>query len=333
MAPRPLYAVLNEAADAYGNAIALRQPTGNGEYRTWTWPEYRDAAREIACGLRRLGVGKRDIVALYSETRAEFYLADLGIMSSGAIAAALYTSYAPAEVVKNIHASDASDVFVETPKAMDMLLSATGGRTLDVRWILLTGERDGVMNLDRLCESGRRLLAKDPVVFDKIQSDFTADDHAILYTTSGATGEPKMALATHAAIVANLDMTPEKLPLLPTDSTIAFLPSAHIAQRIVIELIPIHRGVEVWFSESLAKLPNEMKSIRPTFLLAPPRVWERVFASISAEIRKRGAITRKMFHGAVGLGAKASELKQAGKPIPRWMKRLLKLSNRLGFSS
>jgi long-chain acyl-CoA synthetase len=332
MAPRTVYAVLNEAAEAYGNAIALRQPTGNGEYRTWTWPEYRDAAREIACGLRRLGVGKRDIVALYSETRAEFYLADLGIMSSGAIAAALYTSYAPAEVVKNIHASDASVVFVETPKAMDMLLSATGGRTLDVRWILLTGERDGVMNLDRLCESGRRLLAKDPGVFDKIQSEFTADDHAILYTTSGATGEPKMALATHAAIVANLDMTPEKLPLLPTDSTIAFLPSAHIAQRIVIELIPIHRGVEVWFSESLAKLPNEMKSIRPTFLLAPPRVWERIFASISAEIRKRGGLTRKMFHGAVGLGAKASELKQAGKPVPLWMKKMLKLADRLVFS-
>src|SRR5260370_19516024 len=138
MGPRTVYAVLNEAADAYGNAIALRQPTGNGQYRTWTWTEYRDAAREIACGLRRLGVGKRDIVALYSETRAEFYLADVGIMSSGAIAAALYTSYAPPEVVKNIHGSDAIVVFVENPKAMDMLLGATGGGTMRARLVSIS---------------------------------------------------------------------------------------------------------------------------------------------------------------------------------------------------
>ena len=332
MGSRTVYAVLNEAVGAYGKAIALRQPIGKGKYRTWTWPEYRDAAREIACGLRRFGVRKGENVALYSETRAEFYLADVGTMSSGAVAAALYTSYAPPELVKNLRASDANVVFVENPKAMDLLMDAAAGDPLRVRWILLTGEREGVMTLDRLRESGRLALAEDASAFDKIQSEFTAQDHAILYTTSGATGEPKMAFATHAAIVANLDMTPEKLPLLPTDSTIAFLPSAHIAQRIVIELIPIHRGVEVWFSESLAKLPNEMKSIRPTFLLAPPRVWERIFASISAEIRKRGAITRKMFHGAVGLGAKANELKQAGKPLPRWLKRMLKMADRLVFS-
>jgi long-chain acyl-CoA synthetase len=332
MRPRTVYAVLNEAVAAYGKAIALRQPTGKGKYQTWTWPEYRDAAREIACGLRRFGVRKGENVALYSETRAEFYLADVGTMSSGAVAAAVYTIYAPPELVKNLRSSDANVVFVENPKAMDLLADAAAGDPLRVRWILLTGEREGVMTLDRLRESGRQALAEDVGAFEKIQSEFTAQDHAILYTTSGATGEPKMAFASHAAIVANLDMTPEKLPLLPADSTIAFLPSAHIAQRIVIELIPIHRGVEVWFSESLLKLPNEMKSIRPTFLLAPPRVWERIFGNISAEIRKRGAVTRKMFHGAVGLGAKAYELKQTGKPLPRWMKRMLKMADRLVFS-
>ena len=50
MGARTVYAVLNEAVEAYGNRIALRQPAGKGEYKTWTWPEYRDAAREIACG-------------------------------------------------------------------------------------------------------------------------------------------------------------------------------------------------------------------------------------------------------------------------------------------
>src|SRR5690242_16550892 len=85
MSSRTVYDVLEEAVQAYGEAPALQQPRGKNEYQTWTWPQYRDAAREIACGLRRFGVEKGDIVAVYCETRAEFYLADVGIMSAGAI--------------------------------------------------------------------------------------------------------------------------------------------------------------------------------------------------------------------------------------------------------
>ncbi len=332
MKPRTVYAVLDEAAGAYGDAPALRQPLGKGQYRTWTWPEYRDAAREIACGLRRLGVQKGDTIALHSETRAEFYLADLGIMAAGAVAAALYTTYPAADLIKNLRAGDARVAFAENPKSMDALLAAAATEALDLRWILLTGEREGIPTLETLRESGRQALAEDAGLFDRIQSEFTPLDSAILYMTSGATGEPKMGLASHAAVVANLDMGPAALQLHPGDSTIAFLPSAHIAQRVVIELIPIRLGVEVWFSESLARLPHEIKSIRPTFLLAPPRVWERIYASISTEIKKRGAVSRRMFYGAVGLGSEASRRKQAGKPVPIWMRRALKIADRLVFS-
>jgi long-chain acyl-CoA synthetase len=121
------------------------------------------------------------------------------------------------------------------------------------------------------------------------------------------------------------------LMLTPDDCTIAFLPSAHIAQRVVVELLPIPCGMPVWFSEGLSKMPNELRTIRPTFLLAPPRVWERVFASVSAEIRKRPAITRKMFYGALGLGLRTSRLRHQGKPIPRWMARSLRVADKLIF--
>jgi long-chain acyl-CoA synthetase len=127
-------------------------------------------------------------------------------------------------------------------------------------------------------------------------------------------------------------MGPIALPLLPSDSTISFLPSAHIAQRVVIELLPIRMGVTVWFSESLAKLPNEMKAIRPTFLLAPPRVWERIFASVNVEIKKKSAVAKRLFHGAVGLGAEVSRLREDGKYVPRWMQTSLKIAHRLVFS-
>jgi long-chain acyl-CoA synthetase len=332
MGARTIYSVLETAAQTYGNAPALHQPIGQGKYQTYSWGEYKQAVEEIACGLRTLGVAKGDIVALYAETRAEFYLADLGIMSNGSIAAALYTSYPLPDQIGNLRTSDAKAIFVEDPKSMQALMDAAGEVALPVRWILLTGQAGDTLTLEQLRAEGRLALSQDPQAFEKICSEVNANDLAILYLTSGATGEPKMGLVTHAALVANVDTGPTVLPLLPTDSTIGFLPSAHIAQRVVIELVPIRLGVTVWFSESLAKLPSEMKTIRPTFLLAPPRVWERIFASVNAEIKKKSAVARKLFHGAVGLGAEVSRLREEGKPVPKWMKTSLKIAHRLVFS-
>jgi long-chain acyl-CoA synthetase len=329
---RTVYTVLDEAAIAYGNAPALHQPVGKGKYRSYTWPEYRQAAQEIALGLRARGIRKGDIVALYSETRAEFYLVDIGIMTSGAIAAALYTSYPLPDLIGNLRASNAKMVFVESAKHRQALIQAAGDSALDVSWVVLSGPAENAHTLDDLRAEGRAALQQDPHAFEQIRAEVRPEDHAILYLTSGATGEPKMGLVTHSALVANADMAPIALPLKPQDSTIAFLPSAHIAQRVVAEVLPIRLGVAVWFSESLARLPAEMKSIGPTFLLAPPRVWERIFASINVEVKKKKGLSQKLFHTAVGLGAEASRLRQEGKPIPAWMNTALKLADRLVFS-
>jgi long-chain acyl-CoA synthetase len=110
-----------------------------------------------------------------------------------------------------------------------------------------------------------------------------------------------------------------------------FLPSAHIAQRVVLELLPIRCATPVYFSEGLAKMPAELREVKPTFLLAPPRVWERVYSSICTEIKKRPAFARKMFYGALGLGLRAHRLKNEGKPVPVWMQRGLKIADRLVF--
>ncbi|MGB6944280.1 MAG: long-chain fatty acid--CoA ligase [Bryobacteraceae bacterium] len=332
MGVRTMYAVLEVAAKSFGNTPALHQPTGKGNYQTYTWIEYKRAAEEIACGLRQLGIGKGDTVALHSETRAEFYLADLGILANGSIAAALYTTYPFPEQVKNLRASHAKAVFVEDPKGMQALLAEGGEMLAGLHWILLTGESEGALTIEQLRDKGRAALKQDPHAFDKIRAEVSPEDPAVLYLTSGATGEPKMGLVSHAALTSNIDMGPQVLALTHADCTIAFLPSAHIAQRVVIEFLPIRMGIPVWFSESLAKLPHEMKSIRPTFLLAPPRVWERIFTSVNAEIKKKSAAVRKMFHGAVGLGAEVSRLREEGKPVPKTMLGLLRIADWLVFS-
>ena len=125
---------------------------------------------------------------------------------------------------------------------------------------------------------------------------------AILYLTSGATGEPKMAMVTHQALIANVDMAPSALALTPDDITVAFLPSAHIAQRVVVELVPIRCGMPVAFAESLMKMPQDIKEVRPTIFLAPPRLWERIYTTICTEVNKRPGVARKIFYTAIALG-------------------------------
>src|SRR3974390_2405862 len=99
---RTVYNLLAATAEFYGSAPALHQPQGGGTYKSWNWIEYQQIAEEVAAGLRSLGVGPGDICGAASETRAEFYLADVGIMTNASIAAAVYTSLPAADQVKTL---------------------------------------------------------------------------------------------------------------------------------------------------------------------------------------------------------------------------------------
>ena len=310
--------LLRQAADQHGDKPALRQPSGKAIH-IWNWKQYLEAAEEIAAGLRSLGLGKGDHIALCAETRAEFYLADQGILMNGSVAAALYPSYPPDELKRTIAMADAKALFVEDPKMFARLKDAAVEH-----FILLSGEAEGALSLDALRKLGRNADVRGSAV--------NAEDNAILYLTSGATGEPKMVMVTHGSIIANVHMGPTVLPLTPDDITIAFLPSAHIAQRVVVEILPILSGSPVSFAESLSKLQPEIKAVRPTWLLAPPRVWERVYTSIRAEILKKPGAVQKAFFGALGLGLTAAKLRRIGKRVPLRVRVPLQLADRVMFS-
>ncbi len=326
MPARTLYRVLEESARQYGDAPALTQPLAQGKSLTYSWNEFQRAAEEIAAGLRCLGVGKGDIVALNSETRLEFYLADLGVITNGSIAAALYPNYPAADLVRTIRNTGAAVLFAEDPKTWEPLRAAGVRHT-----VLLTGQAEGAMTLDQLRDRGRAALATDASLLERFHAEVQASDPAVLYLTSGATGEPKMAMVSHQAIVANIDMGPAVLPLGPEDRTVVFLPSAHIAQRIAMEFLPLRSGMPVTFSESLMKLPHEIRKVRPTVLLAPPRMWERIYASICTELGKRPVAIRKAFYGALGLALAAAPYRREGKRVPAHLAVPLKIADTLLF--
>ncbi len=337
MPARTVFTALEDTARQYGDAVALYQPSGGKAgraYRTYSWNEWLRIATEIGLGLRALGLHKGEIACILSETRAEFYLTDIGIMAAGGVAAALYTAYPMPDLLRNIQSIAPRFLFIENPKSLAELVSLAEaqGATLPEHIVLMTGELTGRTTLEQLQQMGRQSQERDPSALSRMKEELSSGDAAILYLTSGATGEPKMGLTSHAAILANVDMAPIALPVGPQDCTVVFLPSAHIAQRIVLEMVPLRMGMPVWFSESLTRLPSELKSIRPTVFLAPPRVWERMYASILSEVKKRPLPLRKMFHGALGLGLEVARYRQEGRAIPKWMTRALKAANKLVFS-
>jgi long-chain acyl-CoA synthetase len=335
MSDRNVHSLLVEAAERFGSSPALYEPViGDSKkertYRSIDWFEYRCAVEEVAAGLRVLGVRRGDIVALDAETSLGFYLADLGAMCAGATAAALYTSYPPVEHVSTLRRLEPKVIFVESPRLRAALLSAADPQ-LNAQWVVLAGNGEAAMTLEDLRQSGRDAIARDPELVGRITAAIQPGDPAILYLTSGATGEPKMGLVTHGALVANVDMGPRAVDLGPLDRSIAFLPSAHITQRVAMELLPIRVGMPVWFSEGLTRLPGELKIVKPTFFVAPPRVWERMYSSICTEIKKRGAVTQRIFWMALGIGSEISQRRQSGRTVPGWMQRLWNLADRSVF--
>lgn len=334
MDTRTIYTLLKNSAAALGDAPALYVPVtreGKRDYQIYTWNEFLQIVQEATCGLRAAGFSKGDIIAIAADTSAEFYFADTAVVSAGCIAAAVYLGYPPEDQVRSIRECDARAVIADSPATIKKLRRAAGADGLNVQWFVLEGEAEGAVSFEELRRRGRDAMEQDPQFLSCIEAEVKPEDYAILYLTSGATGQPKMALVTHHACVTNTDIAPA-LGLDSTQRTLVFLPAAHITQRLAGQLVPIASGMTVYFSESLLRLAQDLKSSRPTFFVAPPRLWERIYTSICTEAKKKGGVAEKVFYWALGVGLTALDYRLAGKAVPAYIELARKLADRLVYS-
>src|SRR4051794_29319049 len=294
-----LAAMALEAADRYDGA-ALKYKEGD-DWTEMSWEELGKAVREIAAGLIDLGIEPGERVAILSETRPEWTLADLGAIVAGAVVVPIYQTASAEEARHVLEDSETKLVFCEDEEKLELAREASEG--LDVEHFVLF-DGDGEMTLDELRDRG------DPSSIDERVESQSADDVFTLIYTSGTTGAPKGCVLTHGNYRANCEMVLCTINIGEDDSVYVFLPLAHALTRMT-QMVAIDSGVTIaYWQGDKKKAMDDLREVRPTFFPAVPRIFEKIYD----EARKTadGAIKEKLFEKAIEVGRKVRELERKG---------------------
>jgi long-chain acyl-CoA synthetase len=267
---------------------------GDGTWNELSAKDFRTKVVALAKGLVAAGIQPGQAVAIMSRTRFEWTLIDFAIWYAGAVSVPIYESSAPAQMEWILSDSDAVALFIENDEHQGRFEEIKSGAPL-IRnvWKI---ESDA---LDQLVKVGRDI--GDDVIEAKRKSAKLRDLATIIYT-SGTTGQPKGCELTHRGFVELSKNATLELPQVVSEgsSTLLFLPLAHVFARF-IEVLCVHGGVMVGHQPDSKNVGPAMVSFHPTFLLAVPRVFEKVYntAEQKAEAGGKGKIFRTAAYSAI----------------------------------
>jgi long-chain acyl-CoA synthetase len=296
-------------AKADPDRVALRTRGGETEI---SWGEYLDRVDHVALGMRALGVGRGDVVALMLNNRPEFHLADSAAMSLGATPFSLYQTLASEQIAYQLGDSGA-EVVVTEPAFLERVLAARE-QLPQVRHVVLadaSGEEGVVPFTDLLASDG------DPDEIRRARADVDPDDLLTLIYTSGTTGPPKGVQITHNNIVSAVRGFEDVIDFPVGAQVVSYLPMAHIAERSTGHYIPIVLGHTVTCCPNPREVIGYLPEVRPSWFFAVPRIWEKLKAGLEAMIEgEQDAERKRALKWAIDIGHKKVRLEQARKPVP-----------------
>ncbi|MGX6604902.1 AMP-dependent synthetase/ligase [Micromonosporaceae bacterium Da 78-11] len=320
------------AATPNGQAFAV--PTADDTGITWfTWAQVGDRAKALAAGLRELGVGLEDRVAILSNTRYEWVLADLAINCAGGATTTVYPTTEPEDAAYIVANSDSKVLFAENPK---QALKIAGARTSVTHVVLLDGAADAgatppQLTLAELEERGAAALRGNPRLIDEVVEGIGPDNLATLIYTSGTTGRPKGVQLLHHGWVWEGVAQADLGLFESTDLQYLWLPLSHAFGKTLLSGI-VHVGVPTYIDGRVDKLVDMLSVVKPTLMCAAPRIFEKVYnKTVTTALAGSGAKV-KIFHWAVATGKQKVALEQAGKPLGAGLKLKYALAEKLVFS-
>jgi long-chain acyl-CoA synthetase len=257
--------------------------------------------RALAAALTQWGVGKGDRVAILSENRWEWAIADFAILAIGAIDVPLYPTLTAEQTAVLIADSGARVAFVSSRIQYEKLAATRGSTALEHIVIMDDEGTPDAVSFSSLVAGADKSSERD-AAFDRRAYDVAPDDTATLIYTSGTTGEPKGVILTHGNIACNVNESLAGFDINPRDSCISFLPLSHITARHLDYALYAKQAV-VAYCSSFDQLPAAMAAVKPTIIVAVPRVYEKV----RQEVERRSGLSpmkKRIFTWASATGAK-----------------------------
>lgn len=298
--------------------VAMRHKE-NGQWKTTTFRDFADQAREIANGLVALGVEKGDNVSLLAKNRPEWHVADVGILLTGACTVPVYVTNSPPQVAYIVGHSESQVAIVEDLDQLEKVLKTKEDVPKLEKVVVITGEgtgeNDWVISFDELRRLGREYAAGNPSTIDERIASVKPEDLATIVYTSGTTGPPKGAMLTHGNFSWTLDSLQRVVNFHDgTERVVSYLPLSHIFERLVSDWGGIYHGMDVWFAESIDKLLDNLKESRPTFFIGVPRVYEKFYMGVKAQIASHPK--KDLIERALAASMEKLDRKQTGKSVP-----------------
>lgn len=294
-----------------------------------------ERVRNVALGLAELGIKPGDRIALLSENRPEWSIADLAILSLGAINVPIYTTQAVDQIRYILTDSGARAIFVSNRKLFKHAAEALEG--LDFLEKLIFFDSVGNDNVERsttlesLEKSGQERAINKPAAFGAYLKAIRPNDLATIIYTSGTTGEPKGVMLTHANFVSNVQACVSGLPISSSDIALSVLPLSHIFERTGFYIF-CYAGVSVYYTVSFDQVGENLREVRPTVMTAVPRLFEKVYHKIVKKGFSQKGWKRRVFVRSLEVGQRYAEAKDKGKLVGPALVLQQKMANRLVFS-
>lgn len=294
---------LRENARRHPGRIAIRQK----EYGIWnpcTWKDYYARACHVGLGFRALGLSAGGHVAILSENRIEWVLAQLGANIVDGVAVGVYPT-SPANEVAYVLAHSESEIIVcEDQEQVDKVLERRDElpRLRSIIVLETKGIRDyppdQVMSFDALEVLGVDFEASHAGLTDSTVDGQQLSQIGLVIYTSGSTGKPKGAMLSYKNIRAQAIASVDRLKLDASESLLSYLPLCHVAEQMTTVMVPVYLGSLVNFGESIRTVQEDLREVAPSMFLGVPRIWEKLHSSIHIKLLEAGRIRRAMFDWA-----------------------------------
>lgn len=321
MEPRTLNDIFLEVADRHQERVMLRReasawlPVSSAEF-------YRNVTG-VARTLQQWDLHKGDRVAILSENRHEWAVADFACLMIGAVPVPIYTTLTADQTAYILSDSGARAVFVSSQQQLEKLLSIKDDTAVEQVVVMDPVETDQAFHMQALMATGS---ADRDVKLEATARAITPEDLASIIYTSGTTGTSKGVQLTHGNLTSNVLNSMHGFDVSSADVSLSFLPLSHVTARHV-DFALLYHSVVLAYSSFIEELPKVLLEVRPTIFVGVPRVYEKIYGQVEQMVR--GSTKRAIYRWALSVGrAHRREILAGRRPTaPNWH-----LANHLVFS-